>query len=291
MSAPTSATAPIAASARRWRVPNGYLLAGSLLTGLAIGGSLLGLAWTPYAPNAVDFLARTAPPSWSHPLGTDNYGRDTLSRVMAGGWRSLSLGFGATTIALAISVPLALASAYWRGALDQALTRVVDALVSIPLLVFSLLLIVGLGVGHTQAILAIGLGAAPRFFRVIRSSALAVSGREFVLGARARGESAFYIQYGEMLPNLWAPIIVEASIFVGFALMGGAALSYLGLGTQPPAADWGVMIRDAQRLISQSWWPLVAPSSATAAAIIGFNLFGEGLGDALQAGVNREHDA
>ena len=170
-----------------------------------------------------------------------------------------------------------------RGALDQALTRVVDALVSIPLFVFSLLLIVGLGVGHTQAILAIGLGAAPRFFRVIRSSALAVSGREFVLGARARGESAFYIQYGEMLPNLWAPIIVEASIFVGFALMGGTALSYLELGTQPPAADWGVIVREAQRFDLAILVAACRPSLATAAAIISFNLFGEGLGDALPA--------
>jgi peptide/nickel transport system permease protein len=270
---------------------NRYLVTGALLVAAMIALSLLGAIWTPRAPNAVDFLARSAGPSWAHPLGTDNYGRDTLSRVMAGGWRPLSLGFGATAIALAISLPLALAAAYFRGRFDAALMRLVDALISIPLLVFSLLLIVGLGVGHTQATLAIGLGAVPRFLRIIRTSAIGVAAREFVLAARARGDSALYIQYGEMLPSLWAPIIVEASIFVGFALMGGAALSYLGLGTQPPAADWGVMIRDAQRLISVTWWPLLAPGIATSLSIVGFNLFGEGLSDSLHARFHGERAA
>jgi peptide/nickel transport system permease protein len=260
---------------------NSYLIAGALLVSAMVALSLVGTVWTPRAPTAVDFLARSAGPSMAHLLGTDNYGRDTLSRVMAGGWRPLSLGFGATAIALITSVPLALAAAYFRGRFDAVLMRFVDALISIPLLVFALLLIVSLGVGHLQAMLAIGLGAVPRFLRVIRSSAIAVASREFVLAARVRGDSAFYIQYGEILPSLWTTIIVEASIFVGFALMGGAALSYLGLGTQPPAADWGVMIRDAQRLISVTWWPLLAPGIATSLSIIGFNLFGEGLNDLL----------
>jgi peptide/nickel transport system permease protein len=262
---------------------NSYLIAGTLLVSAMVALSLVGAVWTPHAPTAIDFLARSAGPSMAHPLGTDNYGRDTLSRVMAGGWRPLSLGFGATAIALIISVPLALATAYFRGRFDAFLMRFVDALISIPLLVFALLLIVSLGVGYPQAMLAIGLGAVPRFLRVIRSSAIAVASREFVLAARARGDSALYIQYGEILPSLWTTIIVEASIFVGFALMGGAALSYLGLGTQPPAADWGVMIRDAQRLISVTWWPLLAPGVATSLSIVGFNLFGEGLNDVLHA--------
>jgi peptide/nickel transport system permease protein len=260
-----------------------YLTAGALLVGAMIALSLVGAVWTPRIPTAVDFMARSAGPSVAHPLGTDNYGRDTLSRLMAGGWRPLTLGFGATAIALIISVPLALAAAYVRGRFDAVLMRLVDALISIPLLVFALLLIVSLGVGHPQAMLAIGLGAVPRFLRVIRSSAIAVAAQDFVMAARARGDSALYIQYGEILPSLWAPIIVEASIFVGFALMGGAALSYLGLGTQPPAADWGVMIRDAQRLITVTWWPLLAPGIATSLSIIGFNLFGEGLNDVLHA--------
>jgi len=132
------------------------------------------------------------------------------------------------------------------------------------------------------------MAAAPRFVRVIRGTALDAASQDYVLAAKARGEIALYIQYREILPNIWPPIIVEASIFAGFALMGGAALSYLGLGTQPPAADWGVMVRDAQRYLFQSWSPLIAPALTISAAIIGFNLLGEGLRDRLRGGPDDE---
>lgn len=272
-----------AGAARRWR-PNLYLVAGALLTLAVILLSITGLLWTPYAPTAVDLLHRSSGPTARHLLGTDQFGRDVLSRVMAGGWRSLTLGFAAAAIALAIGVPVALAGAYWRGAVDQIAMRLVDAVLSIPSLVFALLIIVGLGSGQLQATVALGLAAAPRFVRVVRGAALDAASQDYVTAARARGERALYTQYREILPNIWPPIIVEASIFVGFALMGGAALSYLGLGTQPPAADWGVMVRDAQRYIAQSWSPLVGPAVAISVAIVGFNLFGEGLRDSLQLG-------
>jgi peptide/nickel transport system permease protein len=160
--------------------------------------------------------------------------------------------------------------------------RVIDALLSIPSLIFALLIIAGLGTGHAQAIAALGIAAAPRFTRVVRGAALDAAHQDYVTAARARGETALYIQYREILPNVWPPIVVETTIFAGFALMGGAALSFLGLGTQPPAADWGVMVRDAQRYLSQSWWPLLAPAATISLAIVGFNLLGEGLRDRLQ---------
>jgi peptide/nickel transport system permease protein len=268
---------------RRWR-PNAYLMVGALLSLAVILIALIGLLWTPYAPTAVDLLHRSSGPSARHLLGTDQFGRDVLSRVMAGAWRSLTLGFAAAAIALAIGIPIALAVAYWRGLVDQVAMRVVDAVLSIPSLVFALLIITGLGSGQLQATVALGLAAAPRFVRVVRGAALDAASQDYVTAARARGERALYTQYREILPNIWAPIIVEASIFVGFALMGGAALSYLGLGTQPPAADWGVMVRDAQRYIAQSWAPLVGPAVAISVAIVGFNLFGEGLRDSLHLG-------
>jgi len=258
-----------------------YLVAGASLTAIAILIAGTGALWTPYAPNAVDLLHRSQGPSVAHLFGTDQFGRDVLSRIMAGGWRSLTLGAAAMCLALAIGIPVALAGAYWRGLLDDIMMRVIDALLSIPSLVFALLIIVGLGSGHGQAIVALGLAAAPRFVRVVRGTALDAASQDYVTAAKARGEAALYIQYREILPNIWPPIIVEASIFVGFALMGGAALSYLGLGTQPPAADWGVMVRDAQRYVFQSWWPLIAPSVTISLAIIGFNLLGEGLRDRL----------
>jgi peptide/nickel transport system permease protein len=263
---------------------NAYLSIGAALTFGAVLFAILGVIWTPYAPTAVDLLDRSSVPSVTHILGTDQFGRDVLSRVMAGGWRSVSLGFSAMALAVAIGVPLALAGAYWRGWLDGMLMRLVDAVLSIPSLVFALLIIVGLGSGLGQATVALGLAAAPRFVRVVRGAALDAASQDYVIAARARGEAALYIQYREILPNIWPPIVVEASIFAGFALMGGAALSYLGLGTQPPAADWGVMVREAQRYLFQSWWPLLVPAVTISLAIVGFNLLGEGLRDHLHLG-------
>ena len=281
-------SAPMASALRqtlRWRLGgNAYLSIGAVLTFGAVLFAILGVIWTPYAPTAVDLLHRSSAPSAVHILGTDQFGRDVLSRVMAGGWRSASLGFSAMALAVAIGVPLALAGAYWRGWLDGVLMRLIDAVLSIPSLVFALLIIVGLGSGLGQAIVALGLAAAPRFVRVVRSAALDAASQDYVIAARARGEAAAYIQYCEILPNIWPPIVVEASIFAGFALMGGAALSYLGLGTQPPAADWGVMVREAQRYLFQSWWPLLAPAVTISLAIVGFNLLGEGLRDRLHLG-------
>jgi peptide/nickel transport system permease protein len=259
-----------------------YLRIGGGLTAAVLLLAILGLIWTPYAPSAVDLLHRSAGPGASHLFGTDQYGRDVLSRIMAGAWRSVSLGLAATALAAAVGVPLALAGAYWRGWVDTAMMRVIDALLSIPSLIFALLIITGLGTGHAQAIAALGIAAAPRFARVVRGAAIDTAQEDYVTAARARGETALYIQYREILPNVWPPIVVEASIFAGFALMGGAALSFLGLGTQPPAADWGVMVRDAQRYVSQSWWPLMAPAATISLAIVGFNLLGEGLRDRLQ---------
>jgi peptide/nickel transport system permease protein len=263
---------------------NGYLWIGGGLTAAVLLLALLGLVWTPYAPSAVDLLHRSAGPGAGHLFGTDQYGRDVLSRIMAGAWRSLSLGLAATALAAAVGAPLALAGAYWRGWVDTVMMRVIDALLSIPSLIFALLIIAGVGTGHAQAIVALGIAAAPRFTRVVRGAAIDAAEQDYATAARARGETSLYIQYREILPNIWPPIVVEASIFAGFALMGGAALSFLGLGTQPPAADWGVMVRDAQRYVSQSWSPLLTPAATISLAIVGFNLLGEGLRDRLQLG-------
>lgn len=260
---------------------NRYFKVGLAFTLLALAVSLVGLLYTPYAPSQVDLVHRLAAPSLDHPFGTDRFGRDVLSRVLAGGWRSLTLGFGATALGLAIGLPVALATGYYRGTVDQAVMRFVDALLSIPTLVFALLIIVSLGPGQLQAILALGVASSPKFVRIVRSAVLEAASQDYVTAAKARGERALYIQYGEILPNVWPPIIVEASINVGFALMGGAALSYLGLGTQPPYADWGVMINEAQKYISVSYSPLLGPALAISLSIVGFNLLGEGLRDRL----------
>ncbi len=260
---------------------NPYLATGAALTGLAIAVALFGLVYTPYLPAQIDLLHRLAAPNSAHLLGTDRFGRDVLSRVLAGGWRSMTLGFGATALGLGLGLPIALFTGFYRGRVNQLVMRFVDALLSIPTLVFALLIIVGLGPGQLQAILALGVAASPKFVRIVRSAVLDAASHDYVIAAKARGEGALYIQYGEILLNIWPPIIVEGSINVGFALMGGAALSYLGLGTQPPYADWGVMINEAQKYISVSFWPLLGPALAICLSIVGFNLCGEGLRDRL----------
>src|SRR5262249_37618743 len=135
--------------------------------------------------------------------------------------------------------------------------------------------------GLGQAVLTLGVAASPRFVRIVRSAVLEAASQDYVTAARARGESALYIQYGEILPSGGAPVVVEGGIKRGVGLVGGAALSYLGLGTQPPQADWGVMINEAQKYISVSFWPLLGPALAICASVIGFNLLGEGLRDRL----------
>lgn len=260
---------------------NLYFVIGGLLTGFFILFALVGQVWQPYDPLAIDLVNRFSDPSAAHLLGTDSFGRDTFSRLISGAGKSLALGFGATALSLAIGLPIALAVGYFGGWFDMIAMRIVDVLLSIPSLIFALIVVVALGSSHTNAILALGLAAAPKFVRVIRSAVLDAGAEDYVTAAKARGERALYIQYREILPNIWPPIIVEGSINVGFALMSGAALSYLGLGTQPPAADWGVLVRDGQQAINQSAWPLMGPALTISLSIVGFNLFGEGLRDLI----------
>src|SRR5262249_9927349 len=213
-----------------------YLACGAALTALALAVALLGLVYSPYAPSKVDLLHRLAPPSPAHLLGTDRFGRDVLSRVLAGGSRSITLGFGATALGLAIGLPLPLLTRFYPGRPHPIVMRFVHPLLCcpraplpIPPLVCALLVIAGLGPGLVQAVLALGVAASPKFVRIVRSAVLDAASHDYVTAARARGESALYIQYGEILPSVWAPLIVEGSINVGFARVGGAALRYLAL--------------------------------------------------------------
>ena len=199
--------------------------------------------------------------------------------MLLGGRTSLVLGLGAVALALGIGVPTGLVAGYAGGRTDDVAMRITDVFLSFPSLLMALLIITGLGAGLGHAIVAIGIANAPGIARVVRGATLSVKNEEFVLAARARGESAAYTMFGEVFPNVLPPVIVEATIRVGFAILTGASLSFLGLGVQPPQADWGLMIREAREYIFLSAWPLVAPGIALGATIIGFNLFGDGLGD------------
>jgi peptide/nickel transport system permease protein len=184
-------------------------------------------------------------------------------------------------LALACGVPIGLAAGYRGGFADNLLMRMTDVFLSFPSLLLALLVITGLGASLVHAIVAVGVANASGIARLVRGATLAVRNEEFVLAARARRETGLYTAFGEIFPNILAPVIVEATIRIGFAILTGASLSFLGLGVQPPQADWGVMIRESREYIFLSPWPLIVPGAALGLTIIGFNLFGDGLGDTL----------
>ena len=188
---------------------------------------------------------------------------------------------GAVALGLALGVPIGLGSGYAGGRTDDVVMRVMDALLAFPSLLMALLIVTALGASLTHALLAIGVANTPGVARIVRSATLAIKEEEFVLAARARGESPLYVMFGEIFPNVLPPVVIEATIRIGFAILTGASLSFLGLGIQPPTADWGLMIREARQYVFLSPWPLLVPGVALGVTIIGFNLFGDGLRDRL----------
>lgn len=243
--------------------------------------SALGEWITPHDPLATDPINRYAGPSSEYLLGTDDLGRDLLSRVIVGGRTSLALGFGATALSLALGVPIGLISGYMKGRIDELLMRLMDIIMSIPVLLLGILLLVALPGGMTTLILAVGVVFAPRIARVTRSATLSITEEPYVLAAQARGESDFHILFREILPNAMAPIVVEGSIRVGYAILIGTSLSFLGLGTGPPHPDWGFMIATARLHIYDTPWYLLWPSIALSLTIVSMNLLGDGLRDVL----------
>jgi peptide/nickel transport system permease protein len=260
------------------------LVVGSAILAVMLGVSLLGPWISPYADTEQHILKRLERPSLAYLLGTDQYGRDLLSRTLMGGRTALLLGVGAVLLGLAFGVPVGLAAGYYGGRADDAIMRVVDAMLSFPSLLFALLIITALGASTTHALVAIGIANVPGIARIVRGNTLGLRETDFVLAARARGEGHLYIMFGEIFPNVLPPVVVETTIRIGFAMLAAASLSFLGLGVQPPAADWGVMIREARQYVFLSPWPLVAPGFALGITIIGFNLFGDGLRDRLGGG-------
>ncbi|UCF90230.1 MAG: ABC transporter permease [Desulfobacterales bacterium] len=262
-------------------VTNPTLAVGLLIVLVVAVVSLGAVYMTPYNITELHILDRLQPPSKDYFFGTDQYGRDLFSRVLVGGRTSLTLGLGAVLLELLLGIPIGIMTGYFGGKTDEVLMRLMDTLMSIPSLLMALLILTALGGSMLNAMLAIAIVGAPRIARVVRSATLALKNEEFVLAARARGESHRFVMFGEILPNVLSPIIVEATIGVGFAIMIGAGLSYLGLGVQPPNADWGLMIRQAREYLFASPYPMLFPGCALAVTIIGFNLLGDGLRDLI----------
>jgi peptide/nickel transport system permease protein len=260
---------------------SGKLLAGGFIIAAIVIAALAGPHLAPYRYDEMSLLARLKPPSGAHWFGTDEFGRDVLSRVLAGARLSLVMGFGATAIALLAGVPLGLIAGFARGRLDEAIMRATDVLLSFPPIMLGLLVLAVTQPALWKAMLAVGLVYVPAMVRITRAVTLDIVHEEFIEAARARGEAPAYILAREILPNAWPPIAVEGSLRVTFAILLGAALSFLGVGAQPPSSDWGLMIAEARPFISQAPWIALAPGTAMCLLVIGINLFGDGLREVL----------
>jgi len=254
--------------------------------GLCVVAAMVGLAllapWiAPFDPLATSFaLVRKAPGS-THWFGTDEVGRDLLSRVIWGGRASLAAGVISVAIAIGVGVPLGMLAGYAGGWLDAVVSRITDAMLAVPFLILAIALAAFLGPSLSNAMIAIGITGTPIFVRLTRGQVMNVRAEEYVEAARAVGNSPARILLRHILPNILPPIIVQATLAIAAAIIAEASLSFLGLGQQPPAPSWGSMLNTAQRFLTQAPWMALFPGLAIFQTVLAFNLLGDGLRDAL----------
>ena len=254
---------------------------GSLvLLGVVVVG-LLGPALAPYSENEITVEDALEGPSGRHLFGTDELGRDVFSRVLIATRVSLQVSAVSVTIALLVGVGLGLAAGYYRGPVDTVVMRMMDVLFAFPVMLLAVAIVAVLGPGLQTAMIAIAVVYAPIFARVTRASVLSVREEEYVTAATSIGASDLRIIGMHVLPNAAAPIIVQTSLSLAFAILSEAALSFLGLGVQPPAPSWGRMLFDARGFVEQAWWMGVFPGLAIFVVVLSFNLVGDALRDVL----------
>lgn len=263
---------------RRWPVP---LLIGGAIVAALLAVALLAQLIAPFPFDQMHIRDRLAPPSLRYWAGTDEYGRDILSRLLFGSQLSIALGVIATAISMALGVPLGLFAGYRPGLLSELIMRGLDIMMSFPPIMLVLLILAVTPPGLVKTAVAIGVLFVPPIARVTRSVALDLMSEDFVEAARSRGERTGYILLRELLPNVWPVLIVEASLRVVFAILLGAVLSFLGFGVQPPEADWGLMISNGRAFVDDAPWISLAPGLAMSLAVIGISLLGDGLRQVL----------
>ena len=232
-------------------------------------------------PTATDWLAVRQAPSAQYPFGTDEIGRDVLSRMIWGAQASLLAGVVSVSIAVCLGVPLGVMAGYLGGWTDAAISRVTEALVAAPFLILAIALAAFLGPSLTNAMIAIGLSAMPIFIRLARAQTMTVMTEDYVESARAVGLKHGALVSRYILPNIFPPILVQATLTIATAIIAEASLSFLGLGQQPPAPSWGSMLNIAKNFLEQAPWMALYPGAAIFLVVLGFNLLGDGLRDAL----------
>jgi ABC-type dipeptide/oligopeptide/nickel transport system permease subunit len=245
---------------------------------IAVFASLI----APQDPSVSHYAQILTPPGTpGHLLGTDDLGRDLLSRLIFGSRASLTVGVLSTLLALAVAVPAGLAAGYYRGWIDPVLSRATDVMLSFPFLILAVGLAAILGPSLANATAALAVSQVPGFVRIARGEVLAQREQEYVQAAVVNGAPARVILYRHLLPNIVSPLIVQATVAIPGAIIGGAVLSFLGLGVQPPTPDWGTILSEAQQFLAQDPWLAVFPGLAIALTTLSFNLLGDGLRDVL----------
>lgn len=257
------------------------LRVGAVIVGLVIAAALLSFVWTPFDPTLVGTAPRLQPPGWPHLLGTDGMGIDVFSRLLVGARSALLVGIISVGIAALVGVPLGIVAAQLPRAASDVLLRATDIAYAFPALLLAMLFAGAFGPSVTTAMAAIGIATIPQFIRVTRAGAMSVLASDFVLAARSCGTGWFAIATRHVLPNVGHLVGVQSSVSFALAILAEAALSYLGLGTQPPTPTWGRMLKDAQAFVFADPLQALWPGLAVALAVLGFNLLGDGLRDRL----------
>ena len=264
------------------RVPKSLIIGGAIV-GMFLVLAIIGPYITPYPFDKFHFGSRLAPPSADFWWGTDRYGRDIFSRVIHGTSLTVFMAGTGTIIGVSCGLLIGLFSGYVGGWVDEILMRLTDIAISFPGLLLAMLVVAALGSNEINLVISIGIVFTPKVARVVRSATLGLRHVQFVAAAEVRGESNSYIIFREILPNIWPPIIVETCIRLSYAVLLVVALSYLGLGAQPPAPDWGLMIAKERAFMVTAPWVVFAPAAAIVSLIISVNLLGDGIREWLAA--------
>jgi len=263
---------------RMWR--NRSLWFGILIVAAVIVVALLASWISPFKPNQQDYASLYQGPTAQHWLGTDDLGRDQLTRILFGARTSMEVTLGAVVLGIVIGVPVGLLSGFYGGFVDDwVVMRIVDALQAFPFLIMALVLAAVLGPGIGNAMIAIGIGYIPTFIRTVRGQVISESKRDYVQSARSIGAGDWRIMIKHIFPNITSPLIVQTSLAMAGGIVAEASLSYLGLGAQPPTSSWGSMLKVGQGYITNDPWLSIIPGLAIVVAVLGFNLLGDGLRD------------
>jgi len=262
----------------KWRNPIGLVGAG--IVGLNVLVAIFGSTIWRHSPDEQEF-DRLLPPSWANPFGTDELGRDTLARIIHGAQVSLQVGAISVGIALVVGTVIGLLAGFYKGIVDAVLMRLVDVMFALPGLVLAIVIAGLLGPNRRNAMIAIGIVITPAFARVVRGAVLEVMGYPYIESARALGASSLRVMTRHLLPNIGAPLLVLVTTYLGTAILSEAALSFLGLGTQPPEASWGGMLNSSRLYVDLDAWLSIFPGLAIMFVVLGFNFLGDGLRDIL----------